>query len=469
VEVDDTLSEVSSKPAKNIAILAALGIASVVFLYYMIFKENPEEQAQKELQEVIDSQPVDTAQEATQQTEAPRIDIGIIDTPEVPDIGSIDLPPPPQSSTESASVNIPDPFAELEVTPIAPTTPIAPVTPTIIEPVAPAAPEQPVAAPTAPPATPSTIVVESPTEEEQVVEEEEEFEEEEFEEEEFEEEGEPELTPEQIAAIEARQSARRKSSMIVMNGGGDIDKEEAAEGEDGAEAIDGRDTKASHTSATRVGSLNNMIAQGKMMNAVLETAINTDLPGTLRAVVSRDVYAESGRNVLIPKGSRLIGSYTGGIARGQKRLLIEWSRLIRPDGVDIDIGSQGTDRLGRAGVTGNINNRYFEIFSNSILLSAIAILGASGLETLTDSQGTTSSDTTASDGTSTSSQTGSPSDFAILDAVSEINELAKEVAGDLVKMEPTITIDQGTVIKIFVNKDLIFPEETLKENVRFIQ
>jgi len=59
--------------------------------------------------------------------------------------------------------------------------------------------------------------------------------------------------------------------------------------------------------ATRVGNLNYIVGEGKMIDAVLETAVNTDLKGKIRAIVSRDVYAESGNRVLVPKGSRLIG------------------------------------------------------------------------------------------------------------------------------------------------------------------
>ena len=113
---------------------------------------------------------------------------------------------------------------------------------------------------------------------------------------------------------------------------------------------------------------------------MLETAINTDLPGTLRAIVSRDVFAESGKEVMIPKGSRIIGTYNTGISRGQRRVMIVWTRLIRPDGLDIEIGSPGVDSLGRAGVEGDVDNKYAEIFSAAILTSVVTIGAATAAE-----------------------------------------------------------------------------------------
>ena len=82
-------------------------------------------------------------------------------------------------------------------------------------------------------------------------------------------------------------------------------------------ALDGEvigNTKADTAKATEVNNLNRTILQGKIVNAVLETAINTDIPGMLRAIVTRDVYAEQGVDVMIPKGSRLIGKYASEVA-----------------------------------------------------------------------------------------------------------------------------------------------------------
>lgn len=201
------------------------------------------------------------------------------------------------------------------------------------------------------------------------------------------------------------------------------------------------------------------IAQGKIINAVLETAINTQLPGTLRAIVSRDTYAETGRTVLIPKGSRLIGTYNTGILQGQDRVMIVWTRLIRPDGVDIMIGSPAIDGLGRAGVEGMVNNRYMEIFSAAILTTALTLGAAVGTEAILPSDNTTTTNNT--DGSTTT--TASPAQQAAGDAVGNLTDISKSVVNRLIDIRPTITIDQGTRINVFVNRDLTFPADTYNE------
>ncbi len=212
---------------------------------------------------------------------------------------------------------------------------------------------------------------------------------------------------------------------------------------------------AQRSVATHVGDLRKLILQGKIIQAVLETAVDTSLPGSLRAIVSRDVFAESGRDILIPKGSRIIGNYNADVVRGQARLFIIWSRLIRPDGVDIDLSSPATDEMGRAGLVGYIDNRYFEIFSGALLTSAFTIGLAATAQGVTGAEATTSTQNT--DGSQT--QNGDPTSAAIQQAVTNMGTTAQNVLQGLIDMRPMITLDQGTPFNIFVNKDLEFPDE----------
>ncbi|MDE0853910.1 MAG: hypothetical protein OSA97_05765, partial [Nevskia sp.] len=78
-------------------------------------------------------------------------------------------------------------------------------------------------------------------------------------------------------------------------------------------------------------SMGDRIAEGKMLAATLETAIDSDLPGRLRAIVTTDVWSEDGSRHLIRKGSRLIGDYRSGLVRGQTRVFVIWTRLLQPD------------------------------------------------------------------------------------------------------------------------------------------
>jgi len=222
--------------------------------------------------------------------------------------------------------------------------------------------------------------------------------------------------------------------------------------------------------ATKLPYPERTIAQGKLIDSVLETAINTDFEGKVRAIVSRDVFADFGRQVLIPKGSRIIGSYSGSVQRGQTRVLINWERLIRPDAIDIQINSPASDQFGRSGVPGSVDNKYLELFNNSILLSlitigtAMAIEGASGSDGVTEEEDSTSGDTTT---------TSSPSDLASQEIIDTISTTARSVLGDILATQPTITVPHGTRIKIFVNQDLVFPSNVIQsdisDNVLFVK
>lgn len=213
---------------------------------------------------------------------------------------------------------------------------------------------------------------------------------------------------------------------------------------------------AQSVTAQRIDNLRNTIIEGKIVHSVLETAINSDLPGTIRAVVSHDVYAEAGRAILIPKGSRLLGTYNASIKRGQNRVFIVWTRVVRPDGITIMIGSSGVDALGRAGVEGDVDNKYMEMFSNSILTSSLTIGVAAIGEALF---GSDQSSTTTNSGSGGSTTTTSPSGQAMREAVENIGQVGKSIVGAALGIQPTIYIDQGTPVNVFVNKELIFPPE----------
>jgi type IV secretion system protein VirB10 len=207
------------------------------------------------------------------------------------------------------------------------------------------------------------------------------------------------------------------------------------------------------------------LAQGKIIDAVLETAINTDLSGILRAVVSRDVYAEQGRRILVPKGSRLVGSYDTQIKRGQSRIFVIWNRVITPNGIDMIINSPGSDQLGRAGVEGKVDNKYFEVFGNSILLSTISVAFAFATEEITGADGLSEQENT----TGSITTTGSPSDVAVVNAIEDFGSVVNEITQDVVSIKPTITVDQGTRLKVFVNKDVVFPSDLQSGRVNIIR
>jgi type IV secretion system protein VirB10 len=120
------------------------------------------------------------------------------------------------------------------------------------------------------------------------------------------------------------------------------------------------------------------VTQGTMIPAILETAINTDVPGYVRAVVSQDVRSFDGSRVLVPRSSRLIGQYQSGVQGGQKRAYVIWTRLIRPDGVSVALASPAASFDGSTGLKGKVDSHFFQRFGSAMLLSVVGGLSAIG-------------------------------------------------------------------------------------------
>lgn len=199
------------------------------------------------------------------------------------------------------------------------------------------------------------------------------------------------------------------------------------------------------------------IAQGKLLTAVLETAINTEIPGSVRAVVSRDVFGESGSEVLIPRGSRLYGAYSSKITRGQGRVEIGWTRLIRPDGVDMAITFNASDQFGRSGIAGDVDNKYASVITNSMLTSILAVGGVAAAQKLLTNNQTTTTTTNPTQGTTTT--TGSATNQALYDVSKTIIDTIGQVVGSAIDITPVIRVPQGTKITVIVNADITIPSQ----------
>lgn len=191
--------------------------------------------------------------------------------------------------------------------------------------------------------------------------------------------------------------------------------------------------------ARLMGDLRFRIAQGKVIRGVIESAINSDLPGLIRAHVTENVYGDQGDVILIPNGSRLIGQYrSGNMKAGQTRVYIVWTRLIEPNGVTVNLDSPGNDSLGRAGMTGQVDKHFIERFGSSFLMSIISV-GA------------------ATYGVSVNDQFNSRS--AYRQGLS--NSFAKMANDELeqnLSIQNTIRIHQGTPMNIIVAKDISFEQ-----------
>lgn len=190
-----------------------------------------------------------------------------------------------------------------------------------------------------------------------------------------------------------------------------------------------RETEVAH--AQRLPNQESLIVQGTLIAGVMETALNSDLPGNARAIVTRDVLSFDGSQVLIPAGSRVIGEYNSGVAQGASRIFIVWNRLIRPDGVSVSLGSPAVDELGRGGLGGKVNRHFIQRFGGAILLSVLG--GGANLLTQSLNRNSTVIVSSNSEASSLGGGAARPTDIA-----------------------PTITTPQGAQVQIFVARDLDF-------------
>jgi type IV secretion system protein VirB10 len=222
-----------------------------------------------------------------------------------------------------------------------------------------------------------------------------------------------------------------------------------------ASSIGDRSAKARKTE--RIDAL---VPEGTLIPGILETAIVSDLPGQVRAIVSQDVYSFDGRRILIPTGTRLIGEYQSEITRGQTRIFVVWSRLLRDDGVSVRLNSIGADSLGRAGLTGRVDKKFRERFGAAILLS---VVGA-GASYLTGYGSQTAS------GDSDDAQRGE--ELARETLAQTFSDMANQALGDSLRIPPTISVSQGERIFVFVRQDLDFSamyEDPVTEALREIR
>ena len=185
--------------------------------------------------------------------------------------------------------------------------------------------------------------------------------------------------------------------------------------------------------AARASVLHNratLVPQGTLIPAVLETAFDSTKAGLARALVSADVRGFDGAKVLIPRGSRLTGNYIADLQQGQKRALVTWTRLVRPDGVTVEIGSPAADPAGRIGVGGKVNNHFFARFGSAILQSALDV------------------------GVNLASRAGSGNSVAVVGLPGVQSSVQPFTNAQ--QIQPTLRVAAGTAITIFVARDLDF-------------
>jgi type IV secretion system protein VirB10 len=244
-----------------------------------------------------------------------------------------------------------------------------------------------------------------------------------------------ELERRRIAEAEAR-AARIASPMIAFSGmGAGTDREstlEAARLNADEAFVRAGARPAGVTRAEVIVNPGNTIVQGTMIQAVTETALDSTLPGAIRAIVSEDVHSFDGTRVLIPRGARLMGRYRSDVALAQSRVMVAWDRIILPDNQTVEISAFGGDELGRTGTTGFVDTRFAQRFGSAALISLIGALPAAAA-------GLIDNDATA--------------DVAS-DVGTDLRDSTQSVMQDYLAIRPVIHVDQGTRITVMVDRDL---------------
>jgi type IV secretory pathway VirB10-like protein len=185
-----------------------------------------------------------------------------------------------------------------------------------------------------------------------------------------------------------------------------------------------------------------LLQAGTIIPGILITGINSSLPGQVSAQVGHAVYDSiQGKYLLIPQGSKLIGSYDSKICFGQKRIFLIWQRIILPNGDSISLGEMpGSDSQGYAGFHDQVNNHYTSLFASAALMSILS--GGAQIAA------------------------GKPQDPAtqpISHALAQgaglhLAETGSQLISKGLEVAPTLEIRPGYLFNITVTKDIIFDQ-----------
>lgn len=177
-----------------------------------------------------------------------------------------------------------------------------------------------------------------------------------------------------------------------------------------------------------------ILQAGAVVPAALITGIRSDLPGQITAQVTENVYdSPTGRLLLIPQGTRIVGQYDNNVQFGQRRALLVWNRLIFPNGRSIVLERQpGADTQGYAGLEDGVDYHWWDLAKAAGLSTLLAV----GAELATDDE-----DRLAQ---------------AIRDGMQDtINQAGQQIIQRQLQVAPTLTIRPGFPVRVIVTRDLV--------------
>jgi type IV secretion system protein VirB10 len=186
------------------------------------------------------------------------------------------------------------------------------------------------------------------------------------------------------------------------------------------------------------------IEAGWLIPAMMDSQMNSDLPGTIRAHVSQNVMdSATGRFVLIPSGARLVGHYDSQIAFGQQRVLVVWDLLKFPDGSELALlGMPAVDQVGAAGLTGEVDNHMWTVIKAATFMSVIT---AGAQLSQPQSRRSNGDNEGPSVNQTLSAQLGT-----------QLGQVSGNMINRYLNIQPTITTSQGTRFNILVKQNVVF-------------
>lgn len=179
----------------------------------------------------------------------------------------------------------------------------------------------------------------------------------------------------------------------------------------------------------------NILQAGAVIAAALITGIRSDLPGQITAQVTENVYdSPTGRILLVPQGTRLVGQYDNGVGFGQRRVLLVWNRLILPNGRSIVLERQpGADAEGYAGLEDGVDYHWGELFKAAALSTLLSVGAEAG----------------------SSSQESEIVRALRQGASNSISQTGQQIVGRQLNIAPTLTIRPGFPVRVIVTRDLV--------------
>lgn len=183
---------------------------------------------------------------------------------------------------------------------------------------------------------------------------------------------------------------------------------------------------------------------GTIVPSVMVTGINSDLPGTLIAQVSQNVFdTATGRHLLIPQGSKLFGIYDSRIIFGQSRVLVAWNRIIYPDGSALTLPAMpGVDMAGNAGFEDKTNNHYMRMFGSATMMALITGAMTYAVDGVSAASGDTDDNSLQSQMTGALAQ--------------QIGQTTTKLLEKNLNIKPSLEIRPGYQFNVVLTKDITF-------------